>query len=105
MFKKPQIFSEQFQQAMAQAANQLQKIQKKAAQQQNSHKAVNSLNLVGNPNLGLSGSERPLHQPTKAQLTMPAVLQQRQMQKNAVNRAGGGPGQPPFPVGNIEGGA
>ena len=50
---------EQFQQAMAQAANQLQKIQKKAAQQQNK----NSLSI--NPNLGLSGSERPLHQPTK----------------------------------------
>ena len=87
---------------MAQAANQLQKIQKKAQQQ---NKAVNSLNLaVGNPNLGLSGSERPLHQPTKAQLTMPAVLQQRQMQKNAANRPGGGP-QPPFPVGLMEGGA
>ena len=36
---------------------------------------------------------------------MPAVLQQRQMQKNAANRAGGGPGQPPFPVGQTEGGA
>ena len=50
---------EQFQQAMAQAANQLQKIQKKAAQQQNKN------NLASNPNLGLSGAERPLHQPTK----------------------------------------
>ena len=49
----------QFQQAMAQAANQLQKIQKKAAQQQNKN------NLTSNPNLGLSGAERPLHQPTK----------------------------------------
>ena len=99
---------------MAQAANQLQKIQKKAAQQQSKAAAAAaagslSLNLaVGNSNLGLSAGasgERPLHQPTKAQLTMPAVLQQRQMQKNAVNRAGGGPGQPPFPVGKIEGGA
>ena len=44
---------------MAQAANQLQKIQKKAAQQQNKN------NLASNPNLGLSGAERPLHQPTK----------------------------------------
>ena len=51
--------SQQFQQAMAQAANQLQKIQKKAAQQQNKN------NLASNPNLGLSGAERPLHQPTK----------------------------------------
>ena len=97
---------------MAQAANQLQKIQKKAAQQQSKAAAAAagnlSLNLaVGNSNLGLSGGsgERPLHQPTKAQLTMPAVLQQRQMQKNAANRAGGGPGQPPFPVGQVEGGA
>ena len=41
---------------MAQAANQLQKIQKKAAQQQNK--------ISINPNLGqcLSGSERPMHQ-------------------------------------------
>jgi hypothetical protein len=78
--------SQQFQQAMAQAANQLQKIQKKAQMQ-------NKVAL----NLGLSGSERPLHQPTKAQLTMPAALQQRQFQNKSVV---GRPGmlQPPFPV-------
>ena len=68
---------------MAQAANQLQKIQKKAQQ--------------GKSNLGgpAGGADRPLHQPTKAQLTMPAVLQQRQLQ------AKGARGQPQFPVRNI----
>lgn len=75
----------QFQHAMAQAASQLQQIQKKhaAAQQQQQQQLSKNLRLTspsgGAPSSsGEAGknSPQPRSQPTKAQLTMPAALQQ-----------------------------
>ncbi|XP_059096117.1 POU domain, class 2, transcription factor 1-like isoform X2 [Tigriopus californicus] len=95
----------QFQHAMAQAANQLQQIQKKHSQQNKGFSgSPNNLmglsgnggqherNRMGNGSTAsmLNASGEPRSQPTKAQLTMPSVLQhQSRFNSNAPGKPGG----------------
>lgn len=109
----------QFQHAMAQAASQLQQIHKKhaaAAQQQLGKGGLRLISPPSNPPSSDGGVGAPLpppprSQPTKAQLTMPAALQQQAKFNSSQNSksplgirtsssggGGGGAPQSPFSV-------